>query len=318
MNRFACTTIGVVALLVAEVQPSVWQTAAPSHAPIRDGGIVGTLSVPAPGGRHPAVIVVGGSEGGVEWSAPWGEPLSVRGFVVLALAYFASDTLPERLQDIPLEYFKRAIDRLRAHPSVDPARIAIIGFSKGAEAALLVAATYPEIKAVVVSAPSHVAWPGITGDPTRTRPSWTLAGRPLPFLTYDLTQPFTTMLDAYSRSLRKTVEADAAAIPVERIGGPVLLFSGTDDRVWPSTTMADLIVERLARSRFPHAYEHTRYEGAGHPVLGAPPVTPVAAAVPAGALVRLGGTSEINAKAREESWSRTLAFLERVLMNSTR
>ncbi|HEY7450753.1 MAG TPA: acyl-CoA thioester hydrolase/BAAT C-terminal domain-containing protein, partial [Vicinamibacterales bacterium] len=93
--------------------------------------------------------------------------------------------------------------------------------------------------------------------------------------------------------------------------GPILLFSGTDDRVWPSTLMADLIIDRLTRARFPMSYEHVRFDGTGHPVLGVPQaeVSPV----PPRILLRLGGTAEINAKAREESWRMTLEFLQRFL-----
>jgi dienelactone hydrolase len=282
-----------------------------SQTRIADGAIVGNLYLPETGGRHPAVIVIGGSEGGVEWSAPLGAPLAQRGFAALALAYFGTDPLPQRLQTIPLEYFKLAIDRLGAHPSVDPARIGLIGFSKGAEAALLTAATYPDIKAVVASAPSHVAWQGVTGDPATVAPSWTYKGVPVPFVPFDRSQPFTTTLDAYTRSLANRRAIEAAAIHVERIQGPILLFSGTDDKVWPSTLMAHLIIDRLARARFPMSYEHVRFDGAGHPVLGVPQaeVSPV----PPRILLRLGGTGEINAKARGESWRLTLEFLERFL-----
>ena len=47
-----------------------------------------------------------------------------------------------------------------------------------------------------------------------------------------------------------------AAIPVERINGPVLLVSATRDEVWPSKEMADAMMRRLQAHGFPHHAEH--------------------------------------------------------------
>src|SRR5437763_1684078 len=112
---------------------------------VADEGLVASLYLPDTAGKHPAVIVVSGSDGGIATASMYAEPLAALGYASLALAYFAMDGLPRDLVEIPLEYFKRAIDWLRAHPAVDGERIAIVGSSRGGEAALLVAATYPEI-----------------------------------------------------------------------------------------------------------------------------------------------------------------------------
>jgi hypothetical protein len=55
-----------------------------------------------------------------------------------------------------------------------------------------------------------------------------------------------------------------AAIPVERIPGPILLVSATRDRLWPSTTFCELIEARLKARSFGYECSHLRYEGAGH------------------------------------------------------
>ena len=39
---------------------------------------------------------------------------------------------------------------------------------------------------------------------------------------------------AFESSLDDASAAAAAAIPVEKIAGPLMLISGTDDQVWPS------------------------------------------------------------------------------------
>jgi dienelactone hydrolase len=164
-RRGALTILALAAVtLTTETMPAA-QTSPVSVVSFAENGVRGRLFLPAGSGRHPAVIVMGGSEGGVEWSAPWGVPLAQRGFVVLALAYFGTDPLAARLQSIPLEYFTRAIESLQRHPRVDPDRLGLMGFSKGAEGALLIAAMHSSIRAVVATSPSHVARPGITGNP---------------------------------------------------------------------------------------------------------------------------------------------------------
>ena len=58
---------------------------------------------------------------------------------------------------MPLELFDRALGWLKAQEEVDGARLAIVGGSKGAEAALIVASRHPELRAVVAGMPSSVA-----------------------------------------------------------------------------------------------------------------------------------------------------------------
>ena len=134
--------------------------------------------------------------------------------------------------EIPLESVKRGIDWLRARPSVDPERIAVLGLSRGAELALLVGATYPaDVAAVVALSPSSVVWEGAVRDPAKTglaalkadRSAWTLAGRPLPFVAKSVTPALAARVAAGERfagiDLMPIAEADAAAeaarIPVE-------------------------------------------------------------------------------------------------------
>jgi len=237
-------------------------------APIREQGLVANFYRPSGRGKHPAVIVVGGSEGGLELADRWGRPLAAEGFAVLTLAYFAKDSLPARLDEIPLEYFKTAIDWVRSHSAVDPGRVGFAGFSRGGEAALLVGATYSEVKAIVAGVPSHVASAAIYPNEFAKTSAWTLAGKPVPFVPYDTVQPFTSLLELYVRGLKNTAAVEAAAIPVERINGPVLLISAGDDKVWPSSAMAAQVAERLEKNRFRFPVDHLRYDKAGHAISG--------------------------------------------------
>lgn len=280
--------------------------AIPSGSPIRENGLVGTWYPPASGKRGPVILVLGGSEGGEEGGKRIAQAFAREGYGVLALAYFKAEGLPQQLQEIPLEYFDAGIAWLAKQPLTDASRVAIYGISKGGETALLVASRRPEIKAVIAAVPSSMVWQGINfADYTSVKSSFSLNGQPVAYLPYDISAPFTSVFDLYQRSLKFAGQHPGAVIPVERIGGPVLLFSGRADTLWPSSAMADQVIARLDAKHFRYSHRHIAYPDAGHagaipPGEGAPPPTGYNA---------LGGTTEGNAAARADSWIQTLAFL---------
>jgi len=248
--------------------------------------------------------------------------LSLEGFASLALAYFAVDPLPPELVEIPLEYFAKAIAWLKTQPTVHADSIAVLGVSKGGELALLLGATYPEdLKAVVAYAPSAVVYQGLSrGWRHRLRSSWTLGDEPVPFvrvqpsifevIRFFARRPVSFRL-AYERPLNDCVAVAAGSIAVEKIGGPVLLVSGTDDRVWPSTLLSEMVIDRLGANDHPFPYEHLRYEGAGHQI-GAPGADETPFGREFGPFV-LGGSTETNRAASVDSWPRVLDTLRRGL-----
>jgi dienelactone hydrolase len=250
---------------------------------VRERGLVGAFYQPAGEGKHPAVLVLTGSGGGIPPASGFAGGLASRGYAVLALAYFGVEGLPRNLERIPLEYFGTALDWMTAQPSIDAARIGVVGSSRGAELALLLGAIYPAIHAVVAYMPSNVIWGGCCDR--MGAPSWTIGGRPL--------------------ALR-------AEIPVEKIHGGVLLVSGRDDGVWRSTEMGSAIIRRLERNHFAYAAKHLVYDGAGH-AIGRPytPTTDLGNVRHplTGRIMHLGGTPEGTAHAREDAWRQALAFL---------
>lgn len=188
----------------------------------------------------------------------------------------------------------------------------MLGDSKGAEAALLLASRDRRIKAVVAGAPSSVVWQGYN-NPTNfinAGPSWTVGGKPVPFVPYDRSIPFTNVLDLYQRSLAKA-PCDAV-LPVERIRGPIFLVSGREDKLWPSSRMGDAIMTRLDRAKFPFAHTHLAYDAAGHQGFGEPVASPTSFAP---AMLNLfGGTASGNMAMRADSWPKILAFFDTALM----
>ena len=78
------------------------------------------------------------------------------------------------------------------------------------------------------------------------------------------------MLAYWTNGLTKTDFVKQAAIKVEYINGPVLLFSGNDDKVWPSSIMADMIEKRLKDHSFKHSIQNIKYDKAGHMISSDP------------------------------------------------
>ena len=174
---------------------------------VRQNGLVGVVfhPTPAPGSAPelPGVLTLGGSEGGLHEREA--ELLAEQGYVGFALAYYGLPGLPDVLKEIPLEYFATALEYLRGHSHTDPHRIGIVGGSKGGEAALLTAATFPDIRAVACLAGSGYLTQGIsqsiyTGSfqeiMTTAVACWTYQGRELPYLPNTLPAHVLAALDA--------------------------------------------------------------------------------------------------------------------------
>ena len=288
--------------------------------PVRERGLVATAYYPRGAGPHPAIIVLPGSQGGLPLPANHAGGLASRGYVVLGLAYFNAEGLPPLLKNVPLEYFATAVEWLKAQPSVDAARIGLMGTSRGGELALLLGATYPSaFRVVVANVPSSVVWPGLSDD--SETPAWTWKGKPVASMPTHFT-PADRQLSGRERFLKRLQNRAAVAraeIAVERIGGPVLMFSGKDDQLWPSDIFAARIVERLKAHHFKHPVEHYSYEDAGHqiarPYVPTSDVREVRIHPVSKRPNMMGGTPEGQARANEQSWERLLTFLNSYLRN---
>ncbi|MGH2515136.1 MAG: acyl-CoA thioester hydrolase/BAAT C-terminal domain-containing protein, partial [Ktedonobacterales bacterium] len=116
----------------------------------------------------------------------------------------------------------------------------------------------------------------------------------------------------YSLNLDDPAACEAAAIPVERIAGPVLLLSGEDDAMWPSIRMGEMVMARLRAHGHPYPDRHLRYRGAGHllsfPYL--PPSVHPSRHPALGAAFAYGGNPRDQVRANADSWHTVLEFLE--------
>ena len=271
---------------------------------ISENGLVARYSASNAEEPVPGVIVLGGSEGGTRVVRALGEAFAEEGYGVLALSYFGAEGLPDTLQDIPVEYFRTAIDWLAEQPGIDAGAIGVYGLSKGGEAALLLASRDDRISRVAAGVPSHVVWQGINMQSFEARSSWSEGREPLPYLPYDMSNGFRSVFALYDDALPGLAPDDPAIIPVEEIAGPVLLISGAADTLWPSAKMADRVVARLQAEGFDHAVQHLKYEEAGHGVA----VPPSLGAVFGGSDSFLGGTDEGNAAGRQAMWQELRCF----------
>jgi dienelactone hydrolase len=244
-------------------------------------GFASTLFAPArPRPGAPAVVVIGGSEGGeplLEASA-----LASIGYPALALGYFEEPGLPKCLCDIPLEYFARAAAWLRTQPVAHGRPVILQGASRGGEGALLIASYEPHLfDAVIASSPSANVNGQYGNGSSAASSAWTWHGKSLPV---------------------------GMEIPVSRIRVPLLIGDGGLDAVWNSEEYASIVVSELHAA--PHAAPYTNlyYPKAGHAFLGWPPYFPTAGYY--AQADAMGGTPAGNAQALEQSWVQMIKFID--------
>jgi hypothetical protein len=282
---------------------------------VRESGLHGAFYRPATQDLVPAIILLGGSEGGIDMISAMAPAFAREAYGVLALAYWREVGLPQTLEEIPLEYFDAAVTWLQAQSGVETDAIGVMGWSRGSEAALLLGARNPMIKAVGAIAPSGVVWQGLDfADPMNMGPAWTADGKPLPFMTPDETLyvPGAPMKPMFESAMAQANAHMEAEIPVERINGPVLLISGGADAMWPAADFAQRIVARLERAGFAHGVENLVYPDAGHAVFVSAPDSIFARSFGAPNPM-MGGSAAANAAAWADNWPRTLAFFDAAL-----
>ncbi|MDH6115831.1 dienelactone hydrolase [Kitasatospora sp. GAS204A] len=266
--------------------------------------VEGVRCAPAAGSRA-GVLVLAGSSGRIETDRC--RLLARAGLMALSIRWFGGPGQPAGICEIPLETFARAIDRLRADGAE---RIGVLGTSKGAEAALLLALRDPRVDAVVALAPTDLVWanvgPGADGVTAPYRSSWSWQGVPLPFVPYDDTWQRAEPEGApvafrshYQRSRRTFAEAAGlATIPIERTDAEVLLVAGGDDEMWPALDHARALAARARKATL------ISHDGAGHRVR-LPGETPL----PPSPLHRHGGTPEADAELGARAWPEILRLL---------
>ncbi len=182
---------------------------------LAQAGFAGELVSPAHRARRGAIVVIGGSDGGLPIFQA--TALAAAGYPALAVAYFKYPGLPPTLAHIPLEYFARALTWLTRQPGCDPTRLVTLGVSRGSEAALLMGVHYPRlVHAVIGMVPS----------------TWQSARSRLPRSGLDLPRPAGALHHPRGESGRQPGRGH----PGRAIRGPVLVACGEDDQTWIRAT----------------------------------------------------------------------------------
>lgn len=243
------------------------------------------------------IIVLGGSEGGKPNHLA--NKIAKLGYCVLSLAYFKEgEHLPRELEMISLEYISKAKDWFLQQNDVRSDGIILMGWSKGAELALVLASQNDIYKATIAIAPSSVVWPGLISDWTKQpKSSWSKNNRPLPYVPFaPRIGPPKRISDVYQDSLDKSNIPTNTTIDLKKIKYPVLLLSGGLDTVWPANAMATTILKEINKNIIStkDLCTHYNYPLAGHLL---------------DEKFKLGGTIDDNYKANKDSCNKIEEFL---------
>lgn len=233
-----------------------------------------TLYIPNDEESHPGVIVLHGSDGGLY--AYWrllAQFLCAHGYAALAYCYFGGqDRLAgprEILANIELSKTYEALKWLKALKFVGGKKTAIVGASRGAEHALLLASLLADEKgaqlpdAIAVHSPSDKIIPSWSWDWNDDR-CWLLDSK---------TGEKIWNADACGPDPMKLPEdlknawqwngsplASGTRIEVEKFPGPYFITHGLADEVWPAA-QTQKIEEALKNAKVPHEVHYFEKEG---------------------------------------------------------
>lgn len=292
---------------------------------VNEEGVVGSLFLPEGEGPFPALLVLGGSSGGIPTDA-YVAQFANQGYAALGLAYYRAPGVSDVLANIPLEYIEKAISWLKKQSSTKTDRLMVVGTSMGGSYALLAASHLSEIKGAVVFDGAGVVFQSL--DPANKSPepqsTFSYKDKPVPYIPINVPElkpeTFKTplflrlFLSSYFEQGKEDLEA--ASIKVERIAGPVLLMGSLDDRLFASAYLLQHSYKRLHEHHFPFAYEFIAYKGAGHMLglAGFPysPTTCCCLEIRQNKMIYdVGGNPKDTAEAQVDSWNQTFAFLNK-------
>jgi acetyl esterase/lipase len=288
--------------------------------------VLGTVCAPGGRGKHPAMILLGGSECGNSMSRMAGT-FAQHGYVAVSVQYCGARGKAPHLVDVPVETVGAALAALAHRSDVDVKHIGILGGSKGGEFALLAASTYPQIAAVVADVPAPYAFMGLDGNDMPSGCSWSRGGKALPCIAPDpragqqIGMEFGLGKPVILRALYDASRQDdpaalkASTFTLEKIHGPVLCLAGNDDAMWNSPAQCGDTMRYLRAHRHAFADREVVYANAGHPFLWATHgLKSAVISYPAGgATMEFGGTAQGDVDAASAAWKLIWSFLGRAL-----
>ena len=267
------------------------------------------------------IIFIGGSGSGLAINAPLAAALASHGFNVLSVSYFGEKGLPDKLSEIPLEYFEKVFAWLSKNPITRGKEIQLFGMSKGAELSLLLASRYPFITKVAAMAPHAYCFQGLA---FKAVSSWTCQGESVPFIQLKTRWLITNMISSmvknkpfgfthtYKKGLEAAKNKEDARIKVENAKADLLLFTTKQNNMWNSYDGCVQIMDTLRKNNYKQKYDLIVYEDAGEPYY-VPYIIPVSESTAKMAprlVLSMGGTLQGNSCARVDSWKKTIDFFK--------
>lgn len=216
----------LIALVVAaHAYPISWKS-----TPFKGSVLVSTNAA----GKHGSVVILHGSEGG---SAPYIDSeaslIAAMGYNVLEYCYFDCNRgltgVRATLKNVEVNGLLQAVAWLRKQPSSN-GKVAVYGFSRGAEFALIAASQPNKIDAVIAHSPSDIfngAWNWSWREPACwiTPSQWNTACGP------DSPAKVDNKESAWLIGGRPI--ATGRRIEIENFTKPILITVGEADEVWP-------------------------------------------------------------------------------------
>ncbi len=270
------------------------------------------------------VIVLAGSGGGLPQAQA--ALLASHGHPALAQGIFGYKDLPTTLRGIPLETFRAAAHWLEQRTGAH--RVAVMGTSRGSEAAGLAASYFPEdFSAAVVYVPSHLSNGAFGTGVKELEAAWTFEGKPIPAdqgetdsnnaadALHSHDPPGFVGTPYYLKTWSDPKISAAFGIPFERMAGPVLAIGGGADEMWPSFIGAEQIRRRLVAHGKSDRVELHIYPGAGHLVSRVGTGGPLSSFIfhpVAKDFESTGGLPNANCEGSYDAWQNVLQFLAKV------
>lgn len=235
--------------------------------------------------------------------------LALKGYRVYTLQYFDKDR-KQHLESIEIEPFIAFLQSL--------GKTILIGVSKGGELALLIGSLFPELFSKIVAyVPSALTYGGF---PNIDKPCWVYRGisfplAPLPPIS-DIKKVMTQqqILQATPillKGLKNKKLVMKSMIAVENLQCPLLLISGKNDMMWPSSVYCQMILDRIKNCHRQIYVKNASYENCGHqiqmpylPCSGRYKKHPIDSKT-----YDFGGTPSGNARAARQSWKEVISFL---------
>ncbi|NWI21301.1 ACOT5 thioesterase, partial [Crypturellus soui] len=275
------------------------------RVPVREGRIRATLFLPPGEAPFPGIIDIHGLEGGLfEHRASL---LARHGFATLALAYYRYEDLPQNPTEFHLEYFEEAVNFMLQHPQVKRPRLGLLGYSKGGELCLAMAAFLKNITAVAsVNGPVFV-----TVIPLCYKDKII---PPVPVHEERVTVNQSNVFDC-SNVLDDPfqVPGHQSLIPVEKIEANLLFIAGQDDNLIKSEHFAIETCKRL-QAQGKNNFQILSYPGTGH--YFDPPFFPLNTTGRHPVFLKLtsfGGELKAFSKAQVQAWPKIQAFFNKYL-----